>query len=88
MLVFEKNKISYNTPINRVILAALREIENLKYLVDIPSKDISIARGLAMLFADCRDAEILFARRVSFIDQVQNLIGTTKFRTNRMISLY
>ena len=76
LLVFDKNTVSHNTPVNRIIFAALREIERLNRLIKIPSDDIVRARGLAMLFADCRDAEILFSRRTSFVDQAEALLAT------------
>ena len=74
--MFDKNTVSHNTPVNRIIFAALREIERLNRLIKIPSDDIVRARGLAMLFADCRDAEILFGRRTSFVDQAEALLAT------------
>lgn len=77
MLVFDKNTISQNIPINRIILVALREVERLARLVRISPDDIVRARGLAMLFGDCRDAEILFGRRTSFVAQAQSLLDTT-----------
>lgn len=77
LLVFDKNTVSYNTPVNRIVLAALREVEQLSQLVQIRPEDLARARGLAMLFADCRDAEILFGPRTSFVQQAQALLDAT-----------
>ena len=76
LLVFDKNTVSHNTPVNRIVLAALREVEHLARLVRITPDDVVRARGLTILFADCRDAEILFGRRTSFMDQAQSLLHT------------
>lgn len=75
LLVFDKNMVTYNTPVNRIVLAALREVERLSRLVRIRQDDVVRARGLAMLFADCRDSEILFGRRAAFVDQAHALLN-------------
>jgi len=76
LLVFDRNTVSHNTPVNRIVLAALREVERLTRIIQIPPGDVVRARGLAMLFADFRDAEMLFGRRTSFVNQAQILLGT------------
>jgi 5-methylcytosine-specific restriction endonuclease McrBC regulatory subunit McrC len=76
LFVFEKNVLSHNTPLNRVLSATLREVERLQTLIDIRSDDIARARGLAMLFSDCLDAELLFARREHFVTQANSLLGS------------
>ena len=63
LLVFEKNLVTFNTPLNRVVLAALVEVERLKKVVGLQEDDVARARGLAMVFSDCRDTEILFGDR-------------------------
>ena len=76
LLVFDKNTVSHNTPVNRIVLAALREVERLARLVRITPDDVVRARGLTILFADCRDSEILFGHRTSFVEQAQSLLDT------------
>ncbi len=70
-LAFEKNVISFATKLNLTILAALREIENIAALVDIPASDLAESRALSMLFADCRTTEILFGRRADLARTAQ-----------------
>jgi 5-methylcytosine-specific restriction endonuclease McrBC regulatory subunit McrC len=71
LIAFKRNVLSFNTPVNRIILAAIREIGRLAKLVDIPVADLARSRGLAMLFDDCRDVEVLFGRHESFARQAQ-----------------
>ena len=63
LVAFEKNVIAFDTPLNRVILAALMEVEQIAQLVPIEPEDTSRARGLSLLFSDCRDPELLFGDR-------------------------
>ena len=63
LISFEKSTASYCTAANRVILATLHEVENLTRLVRIPEGDIARSRGLALLFSDCQDVEVLFGDR-------------------------
>lgn len=63
LLAFEKNIISFNTPLNRVVLAALMEVERLSQLMQVQLEDKAKARGLALLFSDCRDTQVIFGDR-------------------------
>jgi 5-methylcytosine-specific restriction endonuclease McrBC regulatory subunit McrC len=74
LLVFDKNTVNFNTQLNRVVLAALREIEKIDKLVHLREQDVARARGLSMLFSDCRDAEVLFGSRSRFIDTAESLL--------------
>jgi len=76
LLAFEKAGIAHNTPVNKSILAALREVDRLSCLIDIPHADVARARGLAMLFTDCRDTEVVFGRREILAHRVQMLLTT------------
>lgn len=66
MLAFEKNIVTFNIPVNKVVLAALAEIERLARIVRLPDHLISRSRGLSMLFSDCRDHETLYRERIFF----------------------
>ena len=59
LVAFHRTTVTRITATNRVILAALREIEVLSGLQPLPPDDITAARGLAVLFEDCLDAEVL-----------------------------
>ena len=73
LLAFEKNAITFNTPLNRVILAALAEVERLAQLIDVEPRDIERVRGLALLFSDCWDARLLVSDRVSLCQLADDL---------------
>ena len=69
VLAFEKNVATYATPINRIILAALSEVERLSRIVRLPATTIAKSRSLSMLFADCRDHEVLYRQRSYFASE-------------------
>lgn len=73
LLVFHKNTLSYATSLNRVVLAALREVEKLARVVPIPQGDVARARGFSLLFSDCRDAEVLFGPRDNLVRLAQEV---------------
>lgn len=73
LLAFAKNTITYRLPINKVVLVALREVEKLARLMPFPPEVVARARGLAMLFADCRDHETLYRERGHFVELAQRL---------------
>lgn len=63
LLAFDKDVVSFRTLLNRVILAALIEVERLARMIEIGAGDVAAARGLTLLFGDCRDVEVLFGDR-------------------------
>jgi 5-methylcytosine-specific restriction endonuclease McrBC regulatory subunit McrC len=63
MVSFEKHTLSRNTQKNRLFLAALQEIQDIAEIVHLEESQVAKARELAMIFEDCRDFEVLFARR-------------------------
>lgn len=74
LLAYEKYALERNTPKNRLLLATLIEIERLSRIIRLPPALTATARSLASLFDDCRDAEVLFAKRGVFIESADNLI--------------
>jgi 5-methylcytosine-specific restriction endonuclease McrBC regulatory subunit McrC len=64
---FEKNAVVFDTPVNRVITRALRELERIHRLMPLDSSTLARARSLALLFSDCRNTEVLFGARSGFI---------------------
>jgi 5-methylcytosine-specific restriction endonuclease McrBC regulatory subunit McrC len=73
LLAFERNATTYRTPLNKIILVALSELERLKTLIEIPLATISKSRGLSMIFADCRDFEVLHRERTYFAAEAMRL---------------
>ncbi len=66
LLAFEKNIATFSTPVNRIVLTALSEVERLARLVRLPEQIVAKSRSLSMLFADCRDHEVLYRERSYF----------------------
>ncbi|WP_411838910.1 5-methylcytosine restriction system specificity protein McrC [Paracoccus sp. ME4] len=77
LAAFEKNEVAFNTPVNRTILSALREIERIARLVALPPQTLAQARSMAMLFSDCRTAEVLFGARSEAARQAERLAAST-----------
>jgi 5-methylcytosine-specific restriction endonuclease McrBC regulatory subunit McrC len=73
LVAFERNVLSRSTLKNRVVAAALREVERLGAIVQLQPKQIALARGLSSMFADCHDREVLFARRDLFVQHAMML---------------
>ena len=63
LVAFRRNVISFGTPLNRVILAALIEVERIARVIDVGSEILERARGLSLMFSDCRDVRLLFGDR-------------------------
>ena len=72
-IAFDRQVISFKTPLNRVIAAALDEVERIAHLVDLGHKTLASARAMAVLFADCRDAETLFGDRRILVRTTETL---------------
>jgi 5-methylcytosine-specific restriction endonuclease McrBC regulatory subunit McrC len=75
LIAFDRNTLTYNLPKNRLILAAIREIEHLSQMVELDASDLARARALALFFEDCRDSEVMFGGREIFIDYAESLMN-------------
>lgn len=73
LLAFERQSATYNTPLNRTVLAALSEVERLGHLIELPQEVRARARGLALLFADSRDVRYMSRERNFLADQAYQL---------------
>lgn len=85
LLAFEKNTIAFSTMVNRVISTALAEVEHLARVVQLPDGVVAKSRGLAMLFADCKDHETLYRERSYFAAQASILAETERVELVRDI---
>lgn len=74
LIAFDRNVLTHNLPKNRLLLAAIREIEYLSQLIELNPSDIARARALALLFEDCRDSEVMFGEREIFIGYAERLM--------------
>jgi 5-methylcytosine-specific restriction endonuclease McrBC regulatory subunit McrC len=75
LVAFDRNVLAYNTLLNRVVFAAVRQVEPLAKILPLTRGDVAKARGLAHFFSDCRDAEVLFGSRQSFVRYAQTLLN-------------
>lgn len=73
LLAFEKNVATFSTPINKIVLVALSEVERLARLIRLPEDAVAKSRSLSMIFADCRDHEILYRERSYFATKALRL---------------
>jgi 5-methylcytosine-specific restriction endonuclease McrBC regulatory subunit McrC len=83
LIAFEKNTLQRNTLKNKILLFVLREIERLSKVVNLPAEQIVATRSMARLFDDCRDAEVLFARRESFIRYAEEVMKHSSSATEK-----
>lgn len=72
---FYRTVLVHNTLKNRVLLAAVREIERISRVIDLDAATLTRARGLAMLFDDCRDAEVLFGSHEHFARYAEEIMN-------------
>lgn len=85
---FSRPMIDRGVPKNRVILAALRQVEALAGIAEIPAQDVAAARTLAQFFTDSQDAEVLFARRDYWVDEARTLAeGADDTRSRDLLAL-
>lgn len=63
LLAFSRQTACFDTRLNKVVLAALIEIERIQRIAQLPGGLLSRARGLALLFSDCRDYNFLSLQR-------------------------
>jgi 5-methylcytosine-specific restriction endonuclease McrBC regulatory subunit McrC len=78
LLAFERSLPTRKTPLNRTLLAALREIDEIANAASISSADLMAARGFAELFSDCLDAEVLYAPADRFVQLADELIDRSE----------
>jgi len=71
LLAFERDDITRNTPKNALIRAALLDLERLSRVVPIGDDALATTRGLAALFQDCTDVEVLFGRRDALLRRAE-----------------
>lgn len=72
-VAFERPFLSGVTNLNRVLAAALREINRLASAVKLSDRLLARSRGLSVLFSDCRDTELLFGRAAVFAALAERL---------------
>lgn len=77
LVAFDKNVVTFDLPINRTILSALREVERVGQLIQLPRDVVARVRTMAMLFDDCRNAEVLSGARAESARRAETLAAST-----------
>lgn len=73
MAAFSRPILRQDVPVNKVILATLRQVEGLAVYATIPAADIASARMLVQFFADIRDIEVLLGHRRRWVSEARAL---------------
>lgn len=76
VLAFSRPVLTHVTPKNRIIAAAISEVERVSEIIALDVADLAMARGLSLLFQDCRDSEVLFGDRDAFVRAAYRLIAS------------
>ena len=63
LLAFDQRVITHETPVNRAVLAGLREVERVKEIFELDGEHVVTARALAAYFADARTRAVMFGER-------------------------
>jgi 5-methylcytosine-specific restriction endonuclease McrBC regulatory subunit McrC len=87
LIAFDRNVLTRATLQNRVIYAALREVESLRGVLSIPAKDVARGRVLIQFFNDVRDRQLLFGRRESLVELSHQALARANESDRSMLSL-
>jgi 5-methylcytosine-specific restriction endonuclease McrBC regulatory subunit McrC len=87
VLAYDRPTITHKTAKNRIIAAAIFELERLSEVVKLESVDLATARGLSLLFDDCKDQEVLFGERERFVILAHRLLSLGEVRDKDLIAL-
>lgn len=88
LVAFDRPAISYAVDLNRIVFAALREVEVLSRLADLPPSDVSTARAMSLFFDDCRDPDTLSGSTTALAARAADLLeGPDGDRHNAMLAL-
>lgn len=85
LIAFDSPAVTRAIEINRVIFAALREVEVLAKLVAIDGATLSTARAMSLFFEDCNDAESVFATRAALVRRVSEVQSNSMWSGHRMM---
>jgi 5-methylcytosine-specific restriction endonuclease McrBC regulatory subunit McrC len=87
LVAFDRTVLTRNTTQNKVIFAALREVEALPSLLSIPELDIRSGRTLVQFFNDVRDRTVLFGRREDLLELAERALGAASPVDKDMLAL-
>jgi 5-methylcytosine-specific restriction endonuclease McrBC regulatory subunit McrC len=87
VLAFSRPVLTHITPKNRIVAAAISEVERVSEIITLDVADLAMARGLSLLFQDCKDAEVLFGDRDAFVRAAQRLVASGEEGDRDLIAL-
>lgn len=87
LVAFDRDELVFDTPLNRVVYAALVEAERLDQALNLSMRDLAMARALSVAFADCRDAEILKVRREFIVQYAEDVAEHTEDERRRDLAV-
>ena len=83
LAAFDRNELVFDTPLNRVVYAALLEAERLDRVLLLSPRDLAAARALSVAFADCRDAREVRLKREAVVQYAADVAERTEDPTRR-----
>lgn len=86
LAAFDRNELVFDTPLNRVVYAALVEAEQLDRALHLSPRDLAAARALSVAFADCRDAKEVRVRREAIVRYASDVAERTEDPARRDIA--
>lgn len=78
LAAFNRNELVFDTPLNRVVYAALLEAERLDRVLHLSPRDLAAVRALSVAFADCRDAREIRLRREAIVRYATDVAERTE----------
>jgi len=78
LLAFDRNALTHDVDQNIVIAAALREVDRLSRSIAMSAHDLARARGLSMIFADCKGPRFYERSRIDFSDMATAIARTAQ----------
>lgn len=72
LLAFDQRVITQDTPVNRAVLAGLREVERVKDVFELEREHVVTARALAAYFADARTQSVMFGERARLAEDARS----------------
>jgi McrBC 5-methylcytosine restriction system component len=70
-IAFDRTVLAHDTPLNRGLLASVRQVEQIARGTDLVGKDLTKARVLSMVFEDCLDGRFLTTPRRAFLADLE-----------------
>ena len=77
LVAFDRPVLTHVTPKNRIVAAAISEVERVADIIYLQPADLASARGLSILFEDCKDFEVLFGSRAVFAHSAHVALDVT-----------